>query len=109
MAKCLHQLIGPTNVKKNKSKKERVRKEVTTLEKPELTTPTFVWTLEHQVAFDTLKILLTTAPLFGYLNFNREFILESDASLKGLGAVLSQQDNASTVHVLCVKLMPVGH
>ena len=30
MAKCLHQLVGPTNVKKAKGKK--VKKEVTTLE-----------------------------------------------------------------------------
>ena len=30
MAKCLHELLGPTNIKKTKGKK--VRKEVTTLE-----------------------------------------------------------------------------
>ena len=73
---------------------------MTTLEKLELTKPTFVWTSEHQVAFDALKIALTTAPVLGYPNFNREFILETDASLKGLGAVLSQQDNTSKVHVI---------
>ena len=44
MAKCLHQLIGPTNVKKTKGKKEKVKKVVTTLEKLKLTKPTFVWT-----------------------------------------------------------------
>ena len=93
-------LIGLMNVKKSKSKKEKVKKGVTTLEKPELTRPTFVWTSGHQVAFDTLKIVLTTVPVFGYPNFNREFILETDASLKGLGAVLSQQDNTSKVHVI---------
>ena len=31
MAKCLHQLLGTMNVKKSKSKKEKVEKEVTTL------------------------------------------------------------------------------
>ena len=51
VAQCLHQLIGPTNVKKSKSKKEKVKKEMTTLEKPELTKPTFVWMSEHQVDF----------------------------------------------------------
>ena len=58
MAKCLHQLIGPTNVKKSKSKKEKVKKGMTTLEKLELTKPTFVWLSEHQVAFHTLKMHL---------------------------------------------------
>ena len=57
MAKCLYQLNGSTNVKKNKSKNEKVKvkKEVTTLDKSELTKPIFVLTLEHQMAFNTLK------------------------------------------------------
>ena len=33
MAKCLHQLIGPTNVKRTKGKKGKVKKEVTTFVK----------------------------------------------------------------------------
>ena len=61
---------------------------MTTLDKLELTKPTFAWMPEHQVASGTLKIALTTA-VFGYVSFNREFISETDASLKGLGAVLS--------------------
>ena len=52
------------------------------------------------MAFDTLKIALTTAPVLGYPNFNGEFILETDASLKGQSAVLSQQDNTSKVSVI---------
>ena len=55
---------------------------------------------EHQMAFDALKIALTTAPLLGYPNFKREFILETDASLKGLGALLSQQENTGKVHII---------
>ena len=43
---------------------------------------------EHQKAFNALKVALTTSPVLGYPNFNREFILETDASLRGLGAVL---------------------
>ena len=100
IAKCIHQLIGLTNVKKTKQKKGR--KEVTSLEekKMDLTQPTFVWASEHQKAFDTLKAALTTAPVLGYPNFNREFILETDASLRGLGAVLSQVDENDKVHVI---------
>ena len=100
IAKCLHQLIGPTNTKKTKSKK--VRKEVTSLEEKNasLTKPTFVWVSEHQKAFNTLKLALTTAPVLGYLNFNKEFILGTDASLRELGAVLSQVDDTGKVCVI---------
>ena len=99
IAKCLHQLVGPTNVKKTKGK----RKEVTTLEeskKLELTIPKFVLVSEHQKAFNALKLALTTAPVLGYPNFEREFILETDASLRGLGAVLSQVDEQGKTHII---------
>ena len=63
---------------------------MTTLGPPELTKSTFNWMSEHQAAFDAQKRALTTAPVLGYPDFTREFILETDASLKGLGAVLYQ-------------------
>ena len=71
VANCLHQLIGPTNVKK--TKREKVKKEVTTLDEKKLkfTQPTFVWASEHQKAFNALKVALTTAPVLGCPNFSR--------------------------------------
>ena len=66
----------------------------------ELTIPKFVWASEHQKAFDTLKLALTTAPVQGYPNFEREFILETNASLRGLGAVLSQVDEQGKTHII---------
>ena len=62
-----------------------------------MTKPIFAWASE---TFDALKIALTTAPMFGYPNFNREFILQTDALLRGLGAVLSQVDGTSKVCVI---------
>ena len=57
----------------------------------------FVWTPQCQLAFEELKRLLTSAPVLAYPQFDRHFILETDASAAGLGAVLAQnQDDRST-------------
>jgi hypothetical protein len=41
-------------------------------------------------SFDTLKDQLTTAPVLSYANYGEPFVLETDVSMQGLGAVLSQ-------------------
>ena len=56
--------------------------------------------VEHQEVFDALKEALCTAPVLGYPDFTREFILETDASLKSLGTVLSQQQKDGSVRVI---------
>ena len=55
---------------------------------------------EHQEAFDALQEALNTAPVLGYPDFTREFILERDTSLNGLGSILSQQDKDGNIHVI---------
>ena len=44
-------------------------------------------------AFDKLKRALTSAPILSYPNNEGLFILDTDASNNGLGAVLSQEQN----------------
>ena len=60
----------------------------------------FEWMPEHQQAFDALTEALVTASVLGYPDFNREFLLEINASLQGLGAVLSQQDETGKLCVI---------
>lgn len=48
------------------------------------------WTPECTQAFEKLKSCLTTAPVLGFPDFRAPFVLETDASFQGLGAVLSQ-------------------
>ena len=48
------------------------------------------WTDIHQRAFEALKLALTSDPLMGLPDFDRPFVLHTDANNTGLGAVLSQ-------------------
>ena len=59
--------------------------------------------------FDALKEALCTAPVLGYPNFTREFILETDASLKGLGAILLQQQEDGSIHVIAYASRSLTH
>ena len=55
--------------------------------------PPFKWDSQHQESFDRLKDALISSPILAYPNYDKPFILETDASLKGLGAVLLQEDD----------------
>ncbi len=59
---------------------------------------TFIWTGECNTAFTTLKQKLMSAPVLAYPRTNDGFILDTDASERGIGAVLSQtQDGVERV------------
>ena len=53
----------------------------------------FIWEDRHQAAFLALKTCLCSAAILAYFKFDQPFILQTDASSIGLGAVLAQLDN----------------
>ena len=55
----------------------------------------FIWTPECKSA---LKSKLVTPPVLAYPSFEKDFVLETDASILGLGAVLSQPQEDCKVH-----------
>ena len=50
---------------------------------------TVEWTEEHQKSFDHLKDLSTKSPILAYANYKKPFIVYTDVSEKGLGAMYS--------------------
>ena len=51
----------------------------------------FNWGPEHQETFKVIKKEIAKALILAYYNPNKETILQTDASIKGLGACLIQQ------------------
>lgn len=51
----------------------------------------FIWTEVTEQAFQTLKQVLTSAPVLALHDFTKPFVVETDASVKGIGAVLQQE------------------
>ena len=56
------------------------------------------WNANAHAAFEELKQVLVQAPVLVYPDFRRPFVLEVDASLKGLGACLAQRDQEGRLH-----------
>lgn len=81
-ARCLYELINQDPNKGKKKKPGRRWKKGPVFWK---------WEDRHQKAFDDLKSALVSAPVLGYADYTKPFILETDGSGSGLGGVLSQE------------------
>jgi hypothetical protein len=60
----------------------------------------FIWNEACEKAFEFLKEKLITTPILIYPDFSKPFILHTDASYQGLGAVLAQEDDKGHEHVI---------
>ena len=58
----------------------------------------YVWEEAQQKAFDELKNQLTSSPVLRLPNLSKPFIVQTDASKLGTGAVLLQLDDAGVTH-----------
>ena len=74
----------------------RFCRQLATMERPlrELTlkNATWTWNSDQQQAFETIKRTISSAPVLAHPDFGRmdQFIISTDASKEGIGAVLSQ-------------------
>ena len=68
----------------------------------------FVWAQECEDAFKEIKRLLVTALLLHPPNLDREFFLWTDASERGFGAVLEQEDDESRRHPIAYASRPTN-
>ena len=58
----------------------------------------FQWASACQQSFERLKDLLTTPPMLAYPDYTQEFVLHTDASGEGVGAVLEQKQSDDQLH-----------
>ena len=56
------------------------------------------WSQDCQKSFSELKQHLLNSPILTYPDFDLDFVLETDASIDGLGAILSQKKNDEKLH-----------
>lgn len=82
IAAPLYELIGTANVPKKGKRSDQQGKK----QKKE----PYKWTEKHQQAFDAIKVALTSPPILAFPDYSKPFIVYTDASSNGLGAVLSQ-------------------
>ena len=89
IAKPLLDLLQAPHSNKNKSGKPSLSKNSTTVPSSKI----IVWEKQHQDALNELLDHLTSPPILGFPDYNKPFVLHTDASQDGLGAVLYQKQD----------------
>ena len=60
------------------------------------------WTEQHQRAFDALKRLVTSYPFLRNADFSKPFVLQTESSDRGIGAVLLQEHQGKKLPVMFI-------
>src|SRR6266540_2418238 len=60
----------------------------------------FVWNEKRQKAFNDIKRRMTMAPIVAHPDFEKPFILYTDASREGIGTVLHQKDDQGKERII---------
>src|SRR6266545_1258226 len=58
----------------------------------------YMWEQEQQQAFERLKQIISSVPVLVHPDFNRPFVLYTNASKEGLGAILAQKGQDKRIH-----------
>lgn len=91
IAQPLNQLLEGHGTNKPKSKSRKKKKKSPTV---------WSWDEPQQSAFKLLKEKLSTPPVLAFADFSKPFIVHTDASGSGLGAVLLQEQEDGTEKVI---------
>jgi len=61
----------------------------------------YIWTSDRNEAFEDIRHCLLSDPILCYPDFDKEFIVRTDASTQGIGAVLLQVEEDKLEHPIC--------
>ena len=67
----------------------------------------FCWSPEYLEVFQRLQQRLISSPILVYPDFDKDFVLETEVSAQGLGAVLSQRADDGKLHPVVCKSIPL--
>lgn len=89
-AKPLYDLLKVEEAPAEKGKKKCRKKGVKNKKGQAPSKQSINWAIEHQTCLEDLVNVLTSSQVMAYPDFEKPFVLHTDASQDGLGAILYQ-------------------